>query len=220
MCAAARISPRRPPAKSSRAHCLRPAAGGTGWRWTIVPVDRHSKDGGMSAPSINFEVNGKPVAVDAPPLTRLSGCPARSAEADRRQSRLRRRRLRRLHGADRRRTGMRLPRAGRLRWRVGRCGPSKGWRTASCRPCRIRSCAMARRNAAPVRPACWSARPRCWRRKPRPDGRRGSGRARRRALPLHGIPQDHRGGDGCWDMGDPRRASNAPSTAFGGPPPP
>ncbi len=25
----------------------------------------------MSAPSINFEVNGKPVAVDAPPLTRL-----------------------------------------------------------------------------------------------------------------------------------------------------
>ena len=35
---------------------------------------------------------------------------------------------------------------------------------------------------------------------PRPDRRRGEGCARRRALPLHRLPQDHRGGDGCLSV--------------------
>ena len=33
---------------------------------------------------------------------------------------------------------------------------------------------------------------------PQPDRSRGAGRARRHPLPLHRLPEDHRGGDGCF----------------------
>ena len=74
-------------------------------------------------------------------LTRLSAVLRDELRPDRHQGRLRRRRLRRLHGAARRRAGLRLPGAGRLGRRArgahGR-GPRQRQR---CRRCRRPSCA-------------------------------------------------------------------------------
>ena len=63
--------------------------------------------------------------IDAPPLERLSHA-LREAWPDRRQGRLQRRRLRRLHGAARRRAGLRLPHRGRRRSGPRASRPSRG----------------------------------------------------------------------------------------------
>ena len=91
-------------------------------------------------------------AADAPAVARCCA----TSWAHRHQGRLRRRRLRRLHGAARRRAGLRLPDAGGRR-RGPRGHDRRGPRQRpSCRRCRPPSSRMARRNAASARRACWS----------------------------------------------------------------
>ena len=157
--------------------------------------------------AITFEVNGA-----AGFGRRASGDAAvfraaRRAQAHRHQGRLRRRRLRRLHGAARRRAGLRVPRAcgfGRRPFGADRRGPRQ-WQAVG---------------AAGLLPRAWRGAMRHLHARPAGDGDgaagkecaalrdRGQGCARRRALPLHRLSQDHRGGDGgvaarrrCLDKG-------------------
>ena len=155
---------------------------------------------------IAFEVNGAPVSRIRPSRHAAFGGAARSSSADRHQGRLRRRRLRRLHRAARRRAGLRLPRAGRRRV-AGSCGAhGRG-------PCQRKTV-----GAAGVLPRAWRGAMRHLHagpagRRDRAAGdnsaarrNRGQGRAWRRPLPLHRLPQDHRGGDGrLAPRGRPRR---------------
>ena len=60
------------------------------------------------------------------------------------------------------------------------------------RRCRRPSSTTAPRNAASARRACWSRRPRCSNAIRSPTEEEVARRARRRALPLHRLPQDHR----------------------------
>ena len=88
---------------------------------------------------------------------------ARAMRPDRRQGRLRRRRLRRLHGADRRRAGLRLP---DLRWAGRRTSRSRRSRASATTRRSSRSFArpstpMAPRNAASARQASCYPRSRC-----------------------------------------------------------
>ena len=119
---------------------------------------------------------------------------ARRPRPHRHEGRLPRRRLRRLHGAARRRAGVRVHRRARLvrgpRRHDGR-RPGRGRRHAVAAAAGLRrprrgavrrlhaGHADERRGAAAREPAAWRSR--------------GAGRARRRALPLHRLPQDRRG---------------------------
>ena len=120
---------------------------------------------------------------------------ARRTQAHRHQGRLRRRRLRRLHGARRRRSRLRLPGAGGIHRRpLGADGRGARQRQAV--------------GAAGVLPRAWRGAMRHLHAGPAGDGHRaartqsatlrerGQGCAGRRALPLHRLSQDHRGGDG------------------------
>ena len=147
-----------------------------------------------------FTLNSEPVGATFPRGTRLSQRTARRARPDRHQDRLRRRRLRRLHGAARWRAGLRLP--GAVRPGRGPRGDDRRRASAasgsSSTRCRRRSSRTARPNAASARPACWWPPPRLLaaQRRSRPR-HEVDGRARRRAVPLHRLPQDHRGGAGA-----------------------
>ena len=80
--------------------------------------------------------------------------------------------------------------------------------------CRLRSCAMAPRSAASARRACWSPRRRCSTREPAPPHGADRGRARRRPLPLHRLPQDPR--RGARRAGSPATPEPSPPARRGG----
>ena len=148
--------------------------------------------------TIGFTVNGAAGACQRAADGAAVPGAARRARPHRHQGRLRCRRLRRLHGAARRRAGLRLPdrgRPGRRREVVDRRGPRRRIRIGAA-AAGVPSCATAPRNAASARPACWWRRRRCWSAMPTPTETEIAGRARRRALPLHRLSQDRRGGHG------------------------
>ena len=115
------------------------------------PRSRHDRLHGQRRGGVGQRAAGDAAVVGA----------ARRAASDRHQGRLRRRRLRRLHGAARRRAGLRLPGSGGGVSPAARCARSKASPTADCRRCRPHSWSTARRNAASARPACWSPARRC-----------------------------------------------------------
>ncbi len=136
--------------------------------------------------------------------------PARRPGAHRDQGGMRRRRLRRVHGPARRRAGERVHDAGRAPRRSAGADARGTDASGECRGCSV--VPDARRRA--VRdlharhagvgggaPAGHAGAHRA----------AGDGRARRRALPLHGLPQDHRGRD--ERAARPRSPSRRPRSA-------
>ena len=151
-----------------------------------------------------FRVNGADVSVLGDPMRRLTEVLRDDLGPDRDEGRLRRRRLRRVHGPAGRRPGLRLPRAARPARPAATWPRSRAWPTAT----RLRAGPgrLPVRRGRPVRDLhaghAHGGR-RAARDPPAPDRGAGPGRARRRPLPLHRLPQDRRGGPDR--VGDARR---------------
>ncbi len=108
---------------------------------------RDSGDAGedCSCRDMKFTLNGKAqFGVDVHSDEAAARCAARGLWPDRHQGRLRRRRVRRLHGADRRRAGEFVPRPGRARRQARASRRSKGCGGTPCAAARVR---RARRRA-------------------------------------------------------------------------
>ena len=186
MCAAAPNTGLGRRARSSRAHWRRPWNRPRKYDRSRAARhesrSRHDRLRGQRRRRLGQRAAGQKAVLGAP----------RRARPDRHQGRLRRRRLRRLHRPARRRSGLRLPGSGGRR-----CRP----RGAHRRRPRQRQIVCAA-----------GLLPRAWRRAMRhlhagfPGGGHGAARAKRRAvraggprcagrcaLPLHRLPQDHRG---------------------------
>ncbi len=162
-----------------------------------------------------FTLNGKPRrAGTARRLTRLADDAARRARPDRHQGRLRRRRLRRLHGAARRPAGVRaclVPMRRRSAGRAVTTVEGLASRRSRSPRCRRRSSAHGAAQCGICTPGMLMAAARAAsRRNARADARRGGGRAGRRALPLHRLPQDRRRRAGC-DAPAARRGACRPA---------
>ena len=102
---------------------------------------RRRSDARSSRKALLVTLNGAPARLDGAAERAAQLRLARALRPDRRQGRLQRRRLRRLHGADRRRAGLRLPDRRSARSRAAASRRSRACRDAD--PARRAACARA-----------------------------------------------------------------------------
>ena len=112
---------------------------------------------------ITLRVNGSRRTVEVDPRVSLLDLLRERLGPDRLEEGLRSRPVRRVHRADRRPAGQRLPGAGRGAGRIGRSPPSRAWRTAIGRiRSRPRSSSTTPSSAATAPPASSARRSGCW----------------------------------------------------------
>ena len=122
---------------------------------------------------------------------------AQPARSDRREGRVRHRRLRRVQRHGRRPPGVLVPRARRRGGRAARSRPSRAWRTAaSCIRCRHKFIEHAALQCGICTPGFLVAAKALLERNPDPDRRGDPLRARGQSLPLHRLRQDRARGAG------------------------